>query len=118
MKLKYKFVNIIINPSTFDIANVFCSLSGIHWQQTLLMGPVCKPILKKYPKSVMRQIRNSLTHLHSYPDTHLQKTYPNSDKLPTNSVPSKGAIELDIEWSIKLLCLNWTITVALVKLPQ
>ena len=52
-------------------------------------------------KNHIRLIPNLVTYLHCCPDTALlQKTYPNSAKLLTNSTPSKGAnnsvaIELD-----------------------
>ena len=64
----------------------------------------------------IKQICNSVTYLHSFPDTtHLQKTYPNTAKLLINSYHGRGRITLrqlsfTIEWSVKYH--RWTINKA------
>ena len=51
-----------ITPSTFNIANVSRGLSGVHWQQTILMGIVRKHPYPSYANSLNMYTLEFVTH--------------------------------------------------------
>ena len=89
-----------------------CQCSCIKWRYCHIERQVLECFMMFHNSfrrnTHFRIIKNSVRHLRSCSDyTHLQKIYPNSAELLTNSVPSNGA---NIFVAIELDC--WTISSA------